>query len=155
MHICTAASDIIHYSKIQGSYRPLALPYIQALNWKAHIRRQQNPSVKHLLSPYASREDNPSLHQHFHSQQDDCIIFFPDGEKIRQLSSGYAASLWEPQSYQLLIFLQPKVPDTANQSPSPRNTNSVKSVQVLSLLYPFTVVSQKNKRHSCYILPYV
>lgn len=32
MHMCAAASDTIHYSKIQGSYRLLALPYIQTLN---------------------------------------------------------------------------------------------------------------------------
>lgn len=43
MHICTAASDTVHYSKIQGSYRPSALPHIQTLNWRRILGDGKTP----------------------------------------------------------------------------------------------------------------
>lgn len=53
----------------------------------------------------------------------------------------------EPHSYQLLIFVQPTVPDTTNQSSSPRNKNSKKICP--SFTIPFIslhcVISEKQE----------
>lgn len=93
MHICTAASDTVHYSKIQGSYRPSALPHIQTLNWRHILGDGKTPLWSILYYLILLGKITPHHISIFTASR--MTFFFPDGEKVRQLSSGCAVSLWE------------------------------------------------------------